>query len=95
MNFLMPPSREEVKQNLRLLAQDWQRGPGLMRYFVVSQLAATLFSVGCSVATFVVLSMGQGTTALGLAAVSGACLFHAFATWTVLKRRYQVRFAAW
>jgi succinate dehydrogenase/fumarate reductase cytochrome b subunit len=95
MNFLMPPSREEMTQNLRLLAADWRQGGALMRYFVISQMVATTFSVLCSAGSFAALAFGQGIVALGLVCVAGACLFHAIGTWNVLKRRYQVRFAVW
>jgi hypothetical protein len=92
---LTPPTFASLKQNLSLLVADWRKGTVLMRYFVISQVAATLLSIGCSAACFVALALDAKITALGLVCLSGACLFHAVGTWNVLKRRYQVRFVAW
>lgn len=95
MNLLIPPSREQMKQNFRLLAADWRTGNGLMRYFVISLFLASAVSTGASLASFVALALNQPATALALVCVAGACLMHAVGTNNVLKKRYQVRFAIW
>jgi hypothetical protein len=95
MNLLIPPTREEMKQNFRLLVADWRSGNTLMRYFVVSLFLASAVSTGASLASFVALAANQPGTALALVCVAGACLLHAVGTNGVLKRRYQVRFAIW
>lgn len=93
MNFLIPPSREHVKANLRLLAADWGQGNALMRYFVVSLVAGGVVSLACSAASLLSLVLDQKIAAIGFVCVAGATLLHAVGTWNLLKRRYQVRFA--
>lgn len=93
MNLFLPPSPARVLHNLRLLAGDWRRGGALMRYFIASQLVAGLLSLLCSAASLAALRMEADTAGLWLIAAAGACIAHSVHCWTVLRRRFQVRYA--
>lgn len=95
MNFLLPPSRENLARNARLLAEDWAAGAALTRYFIASQLLSAALVGVCSLAGIAAGAAGYTGLYLGLLGVAALCLVHTVATWTVLKRRCGVRYEVW
>lgn len=94
MSLLLPPSGASLRQNLRLLAVEWQGAGLLTRYFMASQmLSAGLLGV-CSLASIAALVAGLTATYLGLLAAAAVCCVHTIATWHVLKTRCRVRYQA-
>jgi hypothetical protein len=95
MNFLLPPTGASLRQNLKLLAVEWQ-GAGLMtRYFMASQLLSAGLLGLCSLASMAAVFAGLTVTYLGMLAAAGLCFVHTFATWHVLKTRCRVRYEVW
>lgn len=92
---LLPPSLAEMRQNLSLIAADWRAGSGLARYFMASQLVSGFLLLACSL-----VSMGAGmagdprTSLLALVAAS-VCFVQSLGAFSVLKRRFQVRYEVW
>jgi hypothetical protein len=95
MNFLLPPSRESLLRNARLLAADWATGNALRRYFIVSQLLSGVLLGACSLASIVAGLAGLPAVYLGLLAAAAICLVHTVGTWSVLKRTHGVRYEVW
>jgi hypothetical protein len=95
MKFLLPPSRDRLLRNARLLAADWAAGSVLTRYFMASQLLSGLLLGACSLASLVAGAAGLPGLYLGLMGAAATCLVHTVATWHVLKRRCGVRYEVW
>lgn len=95
MKFLLPPSREHLSRNVRLLAAHWKSGGPQMRYFIASQLLSGMLLGVCSLAGIVAGLAGLTATNLALLGAAAACLLHTVSTWNVLKRRFQVRYEVW
>ena len=92
MNILLPPSRTHLIQNLRLLADDWRLGGGMARYFMASQMLSMALVALCAAGSVLAIVAEDLPAYLGLLAASGLCLVHTIGTWTVLKRRFFVRY---
>jgi hypothetical protein len=95
MNPFLPPTRDYVKRNMRLLAEDWAGGTFARRYFIASQLASGLLLGTCSLASIAAGIAGWPEGNLGLLGVAALCFVQTIATWNVLKRRFQVRYEVW
>jgi hypothetical protein len=91
MNFL-PPSRESVLNNLRLLAHDWRASGAQGRYFIASQVLSTLLIAVCAMGSLAAIVAGDWKAYLGLVMAGAICFAHTVGTWTVLKRRFLVRY---
>lgn len=92
MNILLPPTRASVVQNLKLLADDWRLSSGMARYFMVSQVVSMALMAGCAAGSILAIVAEDFVAYLGLLAASGLCFVHTVGTWTVLKRRFFVRY---
>jgi len=92
MNILQPPTRANVIQNLRLLADDWRLGGSLARYFMASQLLSMVLMAVCAAGSILAIVAEDFVAYLGLLAVSGICFVHTVGTWGVLRRRFFVRY---
>jgi len=95
MSFLLPPSGASVRQNLRLLAVEWQGAGLLTRYYMASQMLSAGLLGLCSLASIAAVVAGLTVTYLGLLAAAALCFVHTFATWNVLKTRCRVRYEVW
>jgi hypothetical protein len=95
MNALLPPTRDYIRRNLALLAADWKAGSTLGRYFIASQLLSGFLVGLCSLASIATGIAGLPAANMGLLAAAALCFVHTFATWNVLKRRFQVRYEVW
>ena len=89
------PSRGGQPGNFGLFIQDWRNGNWLLRYFLASQVGAIALSMLCSAASIAMLATGNVTANLWLICAAGVCFVTALSTWSVLKRRFRVRFAVW
>jgi hypothetical protein len=92
MNILQPPSRASLAQNLRLLADDWRLGSGIARYFMVSQMLSLALMALCAAGSILAIIAEDLSAYLGLLAASAICFVHTVGTWTVLRRRFFVRY---
>lgn len=95
MNIFLPPTRDAVKRNARLLAEDWKAASAMKRYFIASQLASGALLGACSAASVVAVVAQRPGLNAGLLAAAALCFVHTLATWNVLKRRFQVRYEVW
>jgi hypothetical protein len=92
MNILQPPSRANLVQNLRLLAEDWRLSGGMARYFMASQLLSMALMALCAAGSILAVVAEDFAAYLGLLAASAVCFVHTVGTWAVLKRRFFVRY---
>lgn len=92
MNILQPPSRASLVQNLRLLAEDWRLSGGMGRYFMASQMLSMALMALCAAGSILAIVAEDLPAYLGLLAASAICFVHTVGTWTVLKRRFFVRY---
>lgn len=95
MNFLLPPSGRSVRTNAQLLVAEWKAAGLAARYFMASQILSALLLGACSLAGLVAGIAGLPWTYLGLLAAAALCAVHTFATWSVLKTRFRVRYEIW
>ena len=93
--MLLPPTRDYVARNARLLAADWAAGNALTRYFIASQLLSGLLVGVCSLASIVAGIAELPGLYLGLLGVAAICFVHTVGTWNVLKRRCGVKYEVW
>lgn len=91
-NLLQPPSRQDLAQNLRLLAEDWRLSGALARYFMVSQLLSMLLMTLCAAGSMFAIVADDWRAYLGLLVASATCFVHTVGSWAVLKRRFFVRY---
>jgi len=89
---LAPPSSASLRQNLRLLADDWRLGGPMARYFMASQMASLALMALCAAGSILAIVAEDLRAYLGLLAASAICLVHTVGTWAVLKRRFFVRY---
>lgn len=95
MDFLLPPTLRSLRANARLLAAEWRAAGAAARYFIASQLLSTLLLGLCSLAGIAAGALGLTWTWLGLLVAAGLCGVHTFATWSLLKTRFRVRYEVW
>lgn len=95
MGFFPPPSWRSLRANAGLLAAEWKAAGGLARYFIASQALSALLLGLCSLASLVAGLLGLTALYLGLLAAAALCGVHTFATWSVLKARFRVRYEVW
>lgn len=91
MEFL-PPSRSELRQNLKLLADDWRRAGAAMRYYVIAHAGALVLMLLCSGASITALLVGERLIQLGFLAAAAASALQALLCWRVLQRRFKIRY---
>jgi len=89
---LHPPSRDELRRNLRLLADDWTRAGAAMRYYVVAHVVAVVLMLLCSGASVTALLFGERAIQLGFLAAAAAAALQAALCWRVLVRRFRIRY---
>lgn len=89
---LLPPSRDGLLRNVRLLGSEWRSAAWLPRYFMASQLVSGVLLGACSLGSMAAGLAGQVGLYLGLLAAAAICFVHTLATWGVLKRRFHVRY---
>lgn len=89
---LLPPTRDGVLRNLRVVWSEWQAAAWLPRYFMVSQALSCVLLGACSLGSLAAGLAGRPDVYLGLLAAAGLCLVHTMATFGVLKRRFNVRY---
>jgi hypothetical protein len=92
MNILLPPSRQSLAQNYRLLADDWRLSGTLARYFMASQMVSMVLMAVCAAASMLSLVADDLRSYLGLLGAAAICFVHTVGTWRVLKRRFFVRY---
>lgn len=91
-NLLQPPSRHDLAQNLRLLAEDWRLSGALARYFIVSHILSIVLMALCAVGSMLAIVADDGRAYLGLLVASAICFVNTIGSWAVLKRRFFVRY---
>ena len=94
MEFLKPPSWRSVRVNIRLLLAEWRAAEPAARYFIASHLLSAVLLGLSSLAALAAGFAGLPLIYFGLLAAAALCAAQAAATWTVLKRRFRVRFEA-
>lgn len=89
---LLPPSRDSLLRNARLLREEWRAAAWLPRYFMVSQgLSGALLAL-CSLGSLAAGFAGRADAYFGLLICAALCLEHTLATFEVLKQRFNVRY---
>ncbi|HUR41866.1 MAG TPA: hypothetical protein VM240_11950 [Verrucomicrobiae bacterium] len=89
---LLPPSRDGLLRNARLLLEEWRAAAWLPRYFMLSQALSGALLALCSLGSLAAGLAGRVELYLGLLAAGALCLVHTIATFGVLKRRFKVRY---
>lgn len=84
-----------MRNNLKLILADWRGGNALARYFMASQLASGFLLLACSLASMAAGIAGNTLTSLLLLGAGFACFVQSLGTFSVLKRRFQVRYEVW
>jgi hypothetical protein len=92
MNILLPPTRASLASNLRLLRDDWRLSGWTARYFMASQMLSLGLMALCAAGSIVAIVAEDLGAYLGLLAASAICFVHTVTTWSVLKRRFFVRY---
>lgn len=92
---LLPPSLAEMRQNLKLIAADWRAGNRVARYYMASQLVSGALLLTCSVASMGAGLAGDPRTSLLALVAASVCFVQSLGTFSVLKRRFQVRYEVW
>lgn len=95
MKPFQPPSWRSLRVNAALLVAEWRAAGATARYFIASQLVSALLLGLCSLAGIVAGVLGLTGTYLGLLVAATLCGVHTFATWSVLKSRFRVRYGVW
>lgn len=95
MDFFLPPSWRSVRANAALIAAEWKAAGAAARYFIASQLLSGLLLGLCALASLVAGLLGETATYLGMLAAAALCGVHTFASWSVLKARFRVRYELW
>jgi hypothetical protein len=84
-----------MKFNLVALRAEWKRATLSMRYFLLSHVLANVLMSILSIASVVYGAMGNGTAQMLLLGVAVLCLGQAFLAWSVLEKRYKIRYSLW
>lgn len=92
---LLPPSFADMRQNFRLIIADWRAASGLARYFMVSQLVSGALLLLCSLASMGAGALGDPRSSLLALAAASVCFVQSLGAFSVLKRRFQVRYEVW
>lgn len=87
-----PPTIAPMRANLRLLARQWASASALQRYYIASQLVSGVLLGVLSMLSVAAVLGGVRETGLGLLAAAALCLVHTLASWSVLRKRYKVRY---
>ena len=84
-----------MKFSLVALRAEWKRANLSMRYFLAAHMLANLLMAGMSITSMVLGAVGQKERQILLLAAAALCGVQALLTWSVLQRRFKVRYSLW
>ena len=84
-----------MKFNVVALRAEWKRADRAMRYYLASHVAANAMMALLSVVSIVLGAMGHGITQMLLLGVAVLCGGQALLSWSVLERRFKIRYSLW
>jgi len=84
-----------MKFSLAALRAEWNRANLSMRYFLATHMFANFLMASLSITSMVLGAMGQKERQILLLAGAALCGAQALLTWTVLQRRFKIRYSLW
>jgi len=84
-----------MKLSLAAVRAEWKRANPAMRYFLATHLAANLLTALISTASVALGAFGQQRAQMLLLVVAALCAGQALLAWSVLQRRFNVRYSLW